>query len=74
MTIFNYEGLHQKSKIVWILSNIWRVEWVMGTKFAINVSMEDSWMLENAGFSAFNISELFKENQEGAMESTHPHT
>ena len=46
----------------------------MGTKFAINVSMKSYWMLENARFTAFNISELFKENQEGGMESTHPHT
>ena len=41
----------------------------MGTKFAINVSMKGYWMLENARFTAFNISELFKENQEGRMES-----
>ena len=46
----------------------------MGTKFAINVSMKGYWMLENARLTAFNISELFKENQEGGMESTHPHT
>ena len=69
MTIFNDEGFHQKSKIVWVLSNIWRLEWVMGTKFAINVSMKGYWMLYNARFTSFNISELFKENQEGGMES-----
>ena len=46
----------------------------MGTKFAINVSMKGYWMLENARLTAFNISELFKENQEGGMESAHPHT
>ena len=46
----------------------------MGTKFAINVSMKGYWMLEIARFTAFNIFELFKENQEWGMESTHPHT
>ena len=46
----------------------------MGTKFAINVSVKGYWMLENARFTAFNISELFRENQEGGMESTHPQT
>ena len=69
MTIFNDEGFHQKSKIVWVFSNIWRLEWVMGTKFAINVSMKGYWMLYNARFTSFNIYELFKENQEGGMES-----
>ena len=46
----------------------------MGAKFAINVSIKGYGMLENPRFTAFNISELFKENQQGGMESTHPHT
>ena len=34
----------------------------MGAKFAINVSIKGYGMLENPRFTAFNISELFKEN------------
>ena len=42
MTIFYYKGLNRNPEIwntpVWVLPNIWRLRWVMDTKFGANVS------------------------------------
>ena len=42
MTIFFYKGLTRNPEIgntsVWVLPNIWRLGWVMDTKFGTNVS------------------------------------
>ena len=49
MAIFFYKGLTRNPEIgnthVWVLPNIWRLEWVRDTKFGTNVSNE---MLLNA--------------------------
>ena len=42
LTIFFYKGLTRNPEIrntlVWLLPNIWRLRWVMDTKFGMNVS------------------------------------
>ena len=60
MTIFFYKGLTRNPEIgntpVWVLPNIWRLGWVMDTKFSTNVSTK---MLLNAakrqGYSFYHF-------------------
>ena len=60
MTIFFYKGLTRNPEIgntpVWVLPNIWRLGWVMDTKFGKNVSNR---MLLNAakfqGYSCYRF-------------------
>ena len=73
MTIFIYKGLTKNPEIGntlnWVLLNIWRLERVKETKFSTNVSRY--WMLQNARVTAFSVSELLRENQQG--ENYHRH-
>ena len=47
------------------LLNIWRLGRVRDTKFGTNVSNKMLWMLQNAKVTAFIVSELLRENQQG---------
>ena len=44
----------------------------MDTKFGKNPSNEKFWMLQNARFTAFTVSERLKENQQGCKNTLHP--
>ena len=71
-TIFVYKGLTRDLEIwntpIWVLPNIWRLGQVSDTKFGMNVSYKKSyWILQNAGITAFTISELLRENQQGKV-------
>ena len=64
MTNFFYKGLTRNPEIgnnpAWVLPNIWTLAQVSDTKFATNLSnvMKCYWMLQNARFTAFIVSEL----------------
>ena len=67
LTIFVYIGFDQKS---WKLKyfrlsfkdNIWRLKNACNTKFGMNVSNESDSICQNAGFTIFPASDLFREN------------
>ena len=62
MTIFFYKGLSRNPENgntpVWVLPNIWRLEWVRDTIFGRNASNK---ILLNA----ITISELLREKKQG---------
>ena len=66
MTIFFYKELTRNLEIgnnpIWVLLNIWRLGWVMDSKFDTSASNE---MLLNAAkcLTAFTVSELLRETQ-----------
>ena len=66
MAIFLCKGLTRNLEIVnnpiGILSNIWRLGQVKNAKFVTNVCNE---MFLNARFTAFTVSTLLRENQQG---------
>ena len=71
LTIFFYKGLTRNPEIrntpIWIFSYIWRLGQVRNTKFDRNVSNK---MLLNATkcqVTAFTISELLREKQDGGI-------
>ena len=70
MSIFFYKGLTRNPEIgnspVWILLYVGRLGRVREIKFVINVT--NKMLLNAAGVTAFTISELLKENQQGAEE------
>ena len=47
---------------IWVLPNIWRLWQVRDTKFGTNASNE---MLQHYRVTAFTVSDLFRENQQG---------
>ena len=70
MTIFLYKGLTRNSENgntpVWVLPNIWRLEWVSDTKFGTNVYIyRICRILQNARVTAFAVFELVREAQQG---------
>ena len=56
MTIFFYKGLTRNPEIgnthIWVFPNIWRLEWVMDTKFDTNVS--NRMLLNDAKFQGYS--------------------
>ena len=69
MTIFLYKGLIRNLEIgdtaVWVLPNIWSLGRVKDTKFGANMPNEMYWKTQYAKVSAFTVSELLRENQQG---------
>ena len=69
MTIFFYKGLIRNPEIgntpVWVFPNIWRLGWVMDTKFDTNIS--NRMLLNAAKFQvhSFTVFGLLRENQLG---------
>ena len=70
MTFSFYKGLTRNPEIgnttVWVLPNIW----TLGGKLeipdlALTSLTECYWMLQNAAITAFNVSALLRENQQG---------
>ena len=57
MTIFFYKGLTREPEmgntLVWVLPNIWRLGWVMDTKFGTNVS--NRMLLNAANFQGYSF-------------------
>ena len=57
MTVFFYKGLTRNPEIgiipVWVFPNIWRLEWVMDTKFGTNVSNKK--LLNAAKFQGYTF-------------------
>ena len=54
-------------KILKCLPNIWKLGQVWDTKFGTNVTnkIKYYWMLQNARVTAFTVSKLLRENQQG---------
>ena len=56
MTIFVYKGLTRNPEIgnipVWVLPNIWRLDWVSNNKFRTNVANEKLLNAENGRVTA----------------------
>ena len=77
ITIFVYKWLTRNSETgntpVWLLPNIWRLEWVRNTKFGTNSSNKKLLnTVECQGYSFYPISELLRKNQQGAELAPHP--
>ena len=57
MTIFFYKGLTRNPEIgntsIWVLPNIWRLEWIMDTKFGKNVA--NRMLLNTAKFQGYSF-------------------
>ena len=49
-----------KNTPVWFLPNIWRLGWV-----SVFLAQRYFWMLQNTSITAFTVSELLRENQQG---------
>ena len=77
MTISFYNGLTKNLEIrntpVWILPNTWRLGQVRNTTFGTNISNKMLLNASNARVTAFTVSELLKENQEGGGGKITPH-
>ena len=69
MTIFFYKRLTRNLEFrntpVWVFPNIWRLGWVMDTKFKRISLIECYWMLQNVRVTAFTVFELLREIQLG---------
>ena len=69
LIIFVYKGLTSnlevRNNFVWVLSNIWRLGRIRDTKFGRMFLMKSYWILQIAWITAFTISQLLKENQQG---------
>ena len=74
MTIFFYKRLSRNLEIeitpVWVLPHIWRLGQVRDTKFGTNVSNKVLLNAENTRVTAFTVSELLRENQQGGSKIT----
>ena len=57
MTIFFYKGLTRNPEIgntsIWVMPNIWRLEWIMDTKFGKNVA--NRMLLNTAKFQGYSF-------------------
>ena len=81
MTIFVYKGLTGNPEIgntpVWVLPNIWRLDWVSNNKFGTNVANEKLLNAANGRVTAFTVSDLLRENKQelgkGAGDKNIPH-
>ena len=83
--IYFHKGLARNPEIrnapVWVLPNIWRMGELGLPNLARMSLMKSYWMLQNATVTAFSISELLRENQQGVKLATplpppstpHPH-
>ena len=71
MTIFFYKGLTRNPEIgntpVWVLPSIRRLGQVRDTRFGTNSLITCYWMLQNTRVTAFTVSELLMENQQGGL-------
>ena len=69
MAIFVYKRLTRNPEIrntpVLLLSNIWSLGQARDTKFGENAFNKSYGILQSSRVTAFTISELFKENQQG---------
>ena len=77
MTIFFYKGLTRKletgSTPLWIFPSIWRLRWVMDTKFGTNVSNKCYWMLQNSRATVFTIFTVINGKKLGLVKLAFPH-
>ena len=69
MTIFVYKGLAKNQEIgntpAWISSNIWRLQQVRTPNLPQMTLIKIYCILQNTMISAFTVSELLRENQQG---------
>ena len=69
MTVSFYKGLIRNLEIgdtpVWVLPNIWSLGRVKDTKFGANMPNEMYWKSQYVKVTAFTVSELLRENQQG---------
>ena len=76
MTIYFYKGLTQNPEIgntpVLVLPNIWRMRRVRDTKFGTDVPNEILLNVAKSQCSAFTVSELLRENQQGGGDKITP--
>ena len=77
ITIYFYKELTRNPEIrntpVWLLSNIWRLGRVWNTKFGMDLSLIKFYlMLQNARVTAFIVSELLREKQQGGLKLPPP--
>ena len=69
MKVFIFEGLTINLEIgntpVWVLPNIWRLEWYGIPNLVQTFLMKSFWILQNVRVIAFTVSELLWKNQLG---------
>ena len=58
-----------RNTLIWVLPDIWRLEWLGDTKFGTNASNK---MLLNARVAAFTVSELLRGTQERGLNYPSP--